>query len=325
MPINPPKKYKKYHDYINSTSPDILLHQMKLKAEQLSLSGIQLTLQPEEYFPNEFKWIFASLIPHDITPYHKHGYFEINYVVRGKCVQYIQGAGLLMNAGDFLIMPPAASHTVCSIGDSVCRNVLIKTEWLKAAESRFCLSDKNNYLTQLLNNHTYIVFGKTKKQNACITAEELYRTVDKHLHAPYNNLYIELLAEKLLIDLASCTKTFTFFTPDSSSAASSQVFKDIVNFIQDNIASVTLKRLSEHFNYSESHLSRLFKKYTGNGFSLFLASQRMLIAEDLLAKTDMPINDILAVAGFRSKEHFFRLFKKNNGMTPLQFRKKHWS
>jgi AraC-like DNA-binding protein len=49
----------------------------------------------------------------------------------------------------------------------------------------------------------------------------------------------------------------------------------------------------------------------------------MVAAEHLLSKTDMPIREIAVSTGLESPEYFSRVFKKYNGVSPMQYRKEH--
>jgi AraC-like DNA-binding protein len=41
----------------------------------------------------------------------------------------------------------------------------------------------------------------------------------------------------------------------------------------------------------------------------------------LLKSTDRSIEEIVSKAGYKNKSHFYKLFQKNYGMTPSQYRK----
>ncbi|MDG0808602.1 helix-turn-helix domain-containing protein [Cohnella rhizosphaerae] len=52
----------------------------------------------------------------------------------------------------------------------------------------------------------------------------------------------------------------------------------------------------------------------------FILGLRIEKAKKLLRATDWPITQIMDSAGFQTKSHFFTVFKKATGMTPMQFR-----
>lgn len=72
--------------------------------------------------------------------------------------------------------------------------------------------------------------------------------------------------------------------------------------------------------YSPSQFSRIFKEYTGITLIEYLTKKRMEYAIELLLKTETPLLDITYTLGYTSLSFFIKLFKKQYGITPLQYR-----
>ncbi len=95
----------------------------------------------------------------------------------------------------------------------------------------------------------------------------------------------------------------------------------------------TLKYIDEHFTerlsledmaaktgFSKFHFSRLFKKYTNYNFSDYLCLRRVMEAETLLLRQDIPITDVAITSGFSSISTFNRIFKQQKGCSPSEYR-----
>ncbi len=93
-------------------------------------------------------------------------------------------------------------------------------------------------------------------------------------------------------------------------------------FIVDNYANPELSASSvaTYTGLSEKYFSTRFTKETGSTFIAYLTDLRMMKAKELLLKTDFKTYEIAALAGYNSAEHFIRVFKKNTGITPSEFR-----
>lgn len=83
-----------------------------------------------------------------------------------------------------------------------------------------------------------------------------------------------------------------------------------------------LNALAHMMNYSTVHLSRKFKKMSGQNFSQYLTEYRMEKAVNLLENTDMRVGEIAEQCGFGSRGYFSTTFKKYTSLTPQEYREK---
>lgn len=63
------------------------------------------------------------------------------------------------------------------------------------------------------------------------------------------------------------------------------------------------------------------KKETGGTVMEHLMNYRISVAKKQLAFTEVPIKDISAHCGFKTVQHFSRVFKVRTNSTPANFRK----
>ena len=84
---------------------------------------------------------------------------------------------------------------------------------------------------------------------------------------------------------------------------------------------ITLNRLVEHCNASRSRLSYLFKTQVGKTPQQFLEMQRLNRARQLLAFTQHTISEIAYNVGYENPFYFSRVFHKQYGKSPSDFRK----
>jgi two-component system response regulator YesN len=89
------------------------------------------------------------------------------------------------------------------------------------------------------------------------------------------------------------------------------------NYLQD----LTLEKVSSLFFMNASYLSYLFKEKTGENFTDFINKLRIEQAKILLRTTENKVYVIAGALGFDNEKYFFRLFKKNTGLTPEAFRR----
>ena len=96
---------------------------------------------------------------------------------------------------------------------------------------------------------------------------------------------------------------------------------EIINYIQNDFKNVSLDTLSEEFHLSKPYLSKYIKDKAGATFQEVVKEARMKKARTLLKETNQTVETIAAEVGYENVEHFNRLFKKNYGITPVQYRK----
>ena len=324
MPKNDFNKYLKYSLVRDQSSFDVEKTTAELidHCEKSLMKNISFTLLADDRFKECTGNIRAGKMGRSVYPPHNHDFYEINYVDTGKCVEYIGSRAFVLNEGDFLILPPTVYHASYPVGDSKCVNIIIKSEWLSSAARQLSTYKSDSFLTRLQMQNSYMVF--TAKDSAAFdTAKQLMSVfADKENNSPYRDLYAECIVLKMLLELSECTCTETFYTLPKK-RISNDTTEDVLRYIKDNLSTVTLESTASHFGYSTSHLSKLIKKYTGDSFATYLAVERMVRAEYLLAKTDIAITKIPAIIGIESKEYFSRSFKKYNNVSPRQYRKEH--
>ena len=85
---------------------------------------------------------------------------------------------------------------------------------------------------------------------------------------------------------------------------------------------ITLDLLSEQFYINKFYLSKIFVRECGVTINQYLVQLRITYAKQLLRFSDLPIEQIAAQCGIPDPNYFSRLFKKIEGVTPGEFRKR---
>jgi AraC-like DNA-binding protein len=94
----------------------------------------------------------------------------------------------------------------------------------------------------------------------------------------------------------------------------------ILNYIMDNIGSVTLRSAAHHFDYDTNYFSRLSRRLFGKTFSEEVRFIRMNQAKKLLELSPKPVFEIATSLGYKNLATFDHNFKAHTGMTPSEFR-----
>lgn len=86
---------------------------------------------------------------------------------------------------------------------------------------------------------------------------------------------------------------------------------------------IILKDLSSEFGVTNTYLSMLFKKETGETLKDYLTALKINKAKELLRETNEQVAEISKEIGYDNEHYFSRIFKQKTGMTPTQYRNAH--
>lgn len=84
---------------------------------------------------------------------------------------------------------------------------------------------------------------------------------------------------------------------------------------------LSVDKLADELGLSPKYLSRLFKQITGKTIMDSVNELRLSKAQNLLLNTQEQILDIAIASGYSSSSYFHKIFKKEFGITPTEYRK----
>ncbi|MDR0542290.1 MAG: AraC family transcriptional regulator [Dysgonamonadaceae bacterium] len=83
---------------------------------------------------------------------------------------------------------------------------------------------------------------------------------------------------------------------------------------------INLEAIAGEVNMSYSWFRRIFKHYTGFTPAQYILTLKILKSKELLTNTKLTAQEIAYDTGFNDANHFFAIFKKKTGMTPIEYR-----
>lgn len=101
----------------------------------------------------------------------------------------------------------------------------------------------------------------------------------------------------------------------------SELVLSAIRYIRNHcLENLRLENVAERFSVSPNYLSTIMKKETGITFQQHIMDEKMNIAKKLLDDTRMTIDEISAAVGYENYISFYNAFRKNNHMTPSEYR-----
>ena len=101
-----------------------------------------------------------------------------------------------------------------------------------------------------------------------------------------------------------------------------RVITGLTRYLQEHLAEdVSLSVLAEEFHLSAQYISQLFKSEIGVNFLAYLTNIRMEQAKKLLLSSSLSVAEVSEQSGYADYRVFTKVFKKNEGITPSQYRR----
>jgi AraC-like DNA-binding protein len=119
-------------------------------------------------------------------------------------------------------------------------------------------------------------------------------------------------------------REYTLLTSDNLllNNSESQVINDVIKYVAENFQKdISLGRAADIANMQKSAFCRYFKRRTKKRFMEFVNETRLKHAQKLLVETDKNILEIAYECGYESTSYFYRVFKQNNQISPVSYRK----
>lgn len=96
---------------------------------------------------------------------------------------------------------------------------------------------------------------------------------------------------------------------------------DMIRYMEQNLdRNLTLEDLADEFELSKSYLNYIFQKYTQHAPLSFFTALKVKRACKLLRSTNLPVYAVASRLGYEDPYYFSRIFKKNVGVSPREYR-----
>lgn len=257
----------------------------------------------------------VNIIPEisvEYTPRHWHRSIEVNYLMEGDALLYINGNEcregddtlMIINSGDIHMVRPLTSRYTKAISLIISYDFL-KERYPEIEDCEFYLKncpEKNTELKSLLKQ-----------------LYELFVEKSDSLYIWQGNILIYQIIY-ILLRFYCVKKDHTVHLQKTEKYRDR--FKVIIEYINERYKEdLTLTSVAGFYGLSREHLARNFKKYMGTTFKEYLDSVRLHHAHRALLNTDFSILEIALDSGFGNEKALVRCFKKYYGNSPSQYRK----
>lgn len=277
--------------------------------------------------PLESNIIYTKKINHgEKTQLHTHDYIELGYVIEGEFKQKILGKDINFKEGELFLIDKNCIHqdyvfkknsSVFFIGMS--NEMFDEIMVGQIGEERI-----SNFLRQsLLKQKTtlqYLHFYPKESNNKDILEENLLMLIRELNKDDDAAKYITKGIMMRILTLISTEYTFSL-SIEQKNKMTSFVVEEIKDYIHNNYADITIKKLTSKFHFNEDYFNRILKQREGMTYSEYVQAIRLKEAVKLLLSRDDSIEEIARMVGYNNKGYFYKIFTLKYGMTPAIYRK----
>jgi len=86
---------------------------------------------------------------------------------------------------------------------------------------------------------------------------------------------------------------------------------------------LTLREMAQSVELSTSHFSEMFRKSTGQSPHQFVLRHKMERAKEMLRAAEARVLDVAVACGFKTQQHFARVFRRLCGVSPTEYRQEY--
>ena len=99
---------------------------------------------------------------------------------------------------------------------------------------------------------------------------------------------------------------------------------NIIKYINEhyNSYNLSIEDISKNTFLTPAYICVIFKDFTGKTVNKYITEYRIMQAKELLKDSNIKMNDIALKVGYRDGNYFAKIFKKETGYSPSEYRRK---
>ena len=238
---------------------------------------------------------------------HSHPFCEILFVLSGEGEVTVEGNTYPIVKGDVIVYNPNSVHMERTVAQSGVELAFfgITNFKIENLPADFLLDPQ----------WSPVLHTKEDEEDFAFYFRSLVREVAAD--QPYSELMAKYWARLILIRILRLANI------SEAKFVTNAIFTRIHQYLTKHFAEIScMEQICEELNINKYYLSHIFKKYMGTPPMQYVMLRRIAYAKQLLQETDMSASAIGEACGYHDRVLFFKAFRKAEGMTPGEFRKK---
>lgn len=267
----------------------------------------------------DFEAFYYSDLNFQTLPAHTHDYYEFYLFLEGDLDLEISGRARPLHPGDMVLVPPGVSHhALMHSSDRPYRRFVL---WVSQEYAARLLKESPDYVFLMQRAATsgrcYYHFHEAEFSSI---QSRLIRLLEEFHSNRYGRNAAVYLA---LNDLLLYMNRIIYEREHPVVSGSGNLMQEITLFIDEHLTEdLSLDVLANHVCLSKYYIAHYFKDSLGISIHQYITKKRLQSCSEAIA-AGSDITRTFDEYGFRDYSSFYRMFRKEYGMSPREYQDAH--
>ena len=235
---------------------------------------------------------------------HTHNHLELFYIIGGKGQFLINDQLYPVNTNHLVIINPNVLHTEVSLNAQPLEYIVLGVDGIELS-----ISDTSNGQFCILDHFESLDMA------SCLRNILREMEMKQPGYEDICQAFMEILIIRLMRSTGLSVPSETSVVSTNRQCAAVRRYIDL-HFKE----ALTLEQPAEEGHMNKYYLSHTFKKEYGVSPINYMISRRIEESKYLLAETDLSMSQIAQLLGFSSLSYFSQVFRKTQGLSPMEYR-----
>jgi len=290
---------------------------MKSPAEQLPVYSLDNFSSPERKSQQFQVEVFDAKRHFSVKYPHRHDFFEVLYLQKGSGYHVIDANKYEIKPPCVFFMSPGQAHKL-ELSNDIEGFIFIFT-------SDFYLLNRSNQNSLIEFPFFYTIHQDNpplllENENDIRFLETLFRQSIAETNRT-GDFTIELLRSILDLILTTCAARYPINENLVNKGKGQILVKRFFHLVEENHQkNLSLSDYAGMIGVTANHLTQTVKLLTGKTSSQIVKTKQLLEIKRLLVHTNLSVSEIANQLNFEDQSYFTKFFKRETGITPIQYR-----
>ncbi len=290
---------------------------MKPSADQLPVYSLQNFSSPERKSQQFQVEVFDANRHFSVKYPHRHDFFEVLYLQKGSGNHIIDGNKYEIQPSCVFFMSPGQAHKL-EFSNDIEGFIFIFT-------SDFYLLDRSNQNSLIEFPFFYTIHQDNpplllKSEHDIRFLEILFRQGVAEISNSGESTP-EMLRSILDLILTTCASRYQLMESFLHKGKGQILVKKFFHLIEENSwKKLLMSDYALMIGVTPNHLTQVVKLLTGKTSSQIIKAKQILEIKRLLVHSNLNVSEIANQFNFEDQSYFTKFFKRETGLTPLQYR-----